>query len=101
VLAIQTLASASENYAATERWSWVATITGTRSKTRVQPAVVDERTRVDAELDLVWHWRPQWDVVLRGVRTNFRYQAPDVDQAADSNGVYLLLTRVFGPRRVW
>ena len=98
VLALETLASVTGSYRTSERWTVAASVQWSQSNSRVQPTVIEERTRVDSELDVIWHWRPQWDVILRGTRTNFRYQSQAIDQMADSNGVYLLLTRAFGRR---
>jgi long-subunit fatty acid transport protein len=101
VLAVETLASAAESYQASERWTLSASVQWSQSKSRAQPAVIEQRTRVDSELNVVWHWRPQWDVVMRATRTNFHYQSLGVDEMADSNGIYFLLTRLFGPRLLW
>jgi hypothetical protein len=101
VLAVQTAASVAESYQASERWTWSGSVQWLQSREPLQPTVSTLRTRLDGELDVTWHWRPVWDVTLRVVYTEFRYQVQLLNQHANSTGGYLLLTRIFGQRRVW
>jgi hypothetical protein len=101
VLAVQTAVSVTESYQASERWVWSGSVQWLQSREPLQPTIRALRTRLDGELDVTWHWRPVWDITLRMVYTEFRYQERLLDQHANSAGGYLLLTRVFGQRRVW
>jgi hypothetical protein len=97
-LSVQEDASVSGSYQPTERWAVSGSTHWLQARDPYANGTHDTRRRFDVEGDLVWHWRPVWDVTLRLVRTNFRYQYLQTDEATNSTGVYLLLTRIFGIR---
>jgi hypothetical protein len=100
-LAQQEDATLSGSYQPAERWLTSLSARWLRARDPYSNGTYDVRMRVDAEADVVWHWRPVWDITVRAVHSNFRYQYLLTDEATQSTGIYVRLTRVFGTRGLW